>query len=48
MRSWVKPDSRPIFVVGLQRSGTSLVEQILASHPQIHGAGELRDVGQHL
>ena len=46
MRNWVKPDSRPIFVVGLQRSGTSLVEQILASHPQIHGAGELRDVGQ--
>jgi tetratricopeptide (TPR) repeat protein len=44
-RGWVTPDSRPVFVVGLQRSGTTLVEQILASHPQIHGAGELRDVG---
>ncbi len=31
----------PIFVVGMPRSGTSLVEQILASHPAIFGAGEL-------
>jgi tetratricopeptide (TPR) repeat protein len=31
----------PVFVVGMPRSGTSLVEQILASHPDIHGAGEL-------
>ncbi|MBS0472766.1 MAG: sulfotransferase [Proteobacteria bacterium] len=33
--------SRPIFVVGMPRSGTTLVEQILASHPEVHGAGEL-------
>jgi tetratricopeptide (TPR) repeat protein len=31
----------PVFVVGLPRSGTSLVEQILASHPHVFGAGEL-------
>ncbi len=35
------PSQRPIFVVGLPRSGTTLVEQILASHTAIHGAGEL-------
>lgn len=35
---------RPIFVVGMPRSGTSLVEQILASHPQVYGAGELEDI----
>jgi len=33
-----------VFIVGLPRSGTTLVEQILASHPQVHGAGELPDV----
>jgi len=32
----------PVFVLGMPRSGTTLVEQILASHPAIHGAGELR------
>ncbi len=32
---------KPIFIVGMPRSGTSLVEQILASHPQVYGAGEL-------
>jgi len=31
----------PIFILGMPRSGTTLVEQILASHPQVHGAGEL-------
>lgn len=35
---------RPVFIVGMPRSGTSLVEQILASHPQVHGAGELLDI----
>lgn len=30
----------PIFVVGMARSGTTLIEQILASHPRVHGAGE--------
>jgi tetratricopeptide (TPR) repeat protein len=32
---------RPVLVVGMPRSGTSLVEQIIASHPAAHGAGEL-------
>jgi tetratricopeptide (TPR) repeat protein len=31
----------PVFVVGMPRSGTTLVEQIISCHPQIHGAGEL-------
>jgi tetratricopeptide (TPR) repeat protein len=34
-------DNTPVFVVGMPRSGTSLVEQILASHPLVHGAGEV-------
>lgn len=33
---------RPVFIVGLPRSGTTLLEQILASHSQVFGAGELR------
>ncbi len=35
------PSTRPIFVLGMPRSGTTLVEQIIASHPMAHGAGEL-------
>ncbi len=34
----------PIFIVGMPRSGTTLVEQILSSHPAISGAGELKDI----
>lgn len=33
--------TRPVFVVGMPRSGTSLIEQILATHPAVFGAGEL-------
>ena len=36
---------KPLFILGMPRSGTSLVEQIIASHPQAHGAGELEDFG---
>jgi len=35
------PDATPIFILGMPRSGTTLVEQILASHPHVYGAGEL-------
>jgi hypothetical protein len=37
----VSESELPVFVVGMPRSGTSLIEQILASHPQAHGVGEL-------
>ncbi|TPJ59450.1 sulfotransferase [Mesorhizobium sp. B2-6-1] len=40
-RSSAISDDTPIFVVGMPRSGTTLVEQIIASHPQVYGAGEL-------
>jgi Flp pilus assembly protein TadD len=33
----------PVFIIGMPRSGTSLVEQIIASHPQAYGCGELLD-----
>lgn len=36
-----RSDRQVIFIVGMPRSGTTLVEQILASHPEVHGAGEL-------
>jgi tetratricopeptide (TPR) repeat protein len=34
----------PVFIAGMPRSGTTLVEQIVAAHPQAHGAGELQDI----
>ena len=37
------PSSQPIFIIGMMRSGSTLIEQILASHPQVHGAGELSE-----
>ena len=37
---------RPVLVVGMPRSGTTLVEQILASHSRVHGAGELMTLAQ--
>ncbi|MEM9532002.1 MAG: sulfotransferase [Pseudomonadota bacterium] len=40
-RHWGDASERPVFVVGLPRSGTTLTEQIIGSHPQCFGAGEL-------
>jgi len=37
-------DERPVFVVGMPRSGTTLTEQILASHGKVQGLGELQDL----
>jgi tetratricopeptide (TPR) repeat protein len=38
------PSYLPIFVLGMPRSGTTLTEQIIASHPDVYGAGELPDL----
>lgn len=40
-RGWGNPSDRPVFIVGLPRSGTTLTEQIIGSHPDCFGAGEL-------
>ncbi|MGD0390105.1 MAG: sulfotransferase, partial [Tepidisphaeraceae bacterium] len=45
-RDWGEPSEIPVFIVGMPRSGTTLVQQIAASHPQVHGAGELTDIGE--
>src|SRR5262249_44904026 len=38
------PSAAPIFIIGMPRSGTTLIEQILASHPSVFGAGELMNI----
>lgn len=40
-QGWGHPSTRPIFVLGVPRSGTTLVEQVLSSHPLVGDAGEL-------
>ena len=40
------PSDAPIFIVGLPRSGSTLIEQILASHPNVEGTHELPDLGR--
>ena len=46
-RSWGASDSAPIFVVGLPRSGSTLVEQILASHSEVEGTQELTEIDRY-
>ena len=41
-KEWGIESMLPVFIVGMPRSGTTLVEQILSAHPSIHGAGELQ------
>lgn len=42
------PSNTPIFILGMPRSGTTLTEQIIASHPSVFGAGELSDLSHLL
>jgi len=39
------PTEEPIFVIGMPRTGTTLVERIICSHPYVHSAGELHNFG---
>jgi tetratricopeptide (TPR) repeat protein len=45
-RNLGNPDTSPIFVLGMPRSGSTLVEQIIASHSQVEGTGELPYIGK--
>ena len=47
-RTCANASARPVFIVGMLRSGTTLAEQILASHLQVFGAGELMFWGERL
>ncbi|WP_126285347.1 tetratricopeptide repeat-containing sulfotransferase family protein [Burkholderia stagnalis] len=42
------PSAAPVFVIGMPRSGSTLVEQVLASHPRVFGAGESEAFGESL
>ncbi|MCC3862472.1 tetratricopeptide repeat-containing sulfotransferase family protein [Pseudemcibacter aquimaris] len=43
LKQYADPSAKPIFVLGSPRSGTTLTEQIISSHPDVFGAGELKD-----
>ncbi len=42
------PSTLPVFIVGMPRSGSTLVEQVLSSHPQTFGAGEIKEFSRRL
>ncbi len=44
VKDWGLASAAPIFIVGSPRSGSTLVEQILASHPQVFGTGEIESI----
>ncbi|WP_245523918.1 sulfotransferase, partial [Mesorhizobium sp. M2D.F.Ca.ET.223.01.1.1] len=46
MAAYGNPSEVPVLIVGMPRSGTTLTEQICASHPDVHGAGELSKLGR--
>jgi tetratricopeptide (TPR) repeat protein len=46
LRGLGRTTERPVFLVGMPQSGAALVERILASHPDVFAAGELREMGR--
>ena len=42
------PSTLPIFIVGMPRSGSTLTEQVLSSHPEVYGAGEIKVLSQSI
>lgn len=46
-RDWGAPDPAPIFILGLPRSGSTLIEQILASHGRVEGTHELTEMDRY-
>jgi tetratricopeptide (TPR) repeat protein len=42
------PSERPVFIIGMPRSGSTLVEQIVSAHPEVHGAGEVKYLSRQL
>ena len=44
--SWGNTTRQPVFIIGMPRSGTTLMEQLLHAHPEAAGAGELPTIGQ--
>src|SRR5258706_2281095 len=42
------PTTLPVFIVGMPRSGSTLVEQVISSHPQAFGAGEVKEFSRRL
>lgn len=43
-----KPTEVPVFIVGMPRSGSTLVEQVLSNHPGTYGAGEIKEFSRQL